>query len=227
MKAEGRFSIVTMTKQASSAPGWDDCSCWTPAHTLVLSWGKKESRANLKWSEKQRGFRFVWMCWEAPHTHTHSPCSMDRDSHSEDTLSTMVLENIKNKLIHAFRAAGESNKDLHQSGSAVRPMSISGSYLANEELRRAQIDGALTWLRSELVSSQTGFLIPCSSEVFSREFVQLCCWTASNFQRADSVLLLVIRSWRCARRTSSWLRHCWGSTQRSKDWGGRALEGWK
>lgn len=76
---------------------------------------------------------------------------MDRDSHSEDTLSTMVLENIKNKLIHAFRAAGESRVAPREPGAAVRPLSIGRSLQANEELRRAQIDGALTWLRSELV----------------------------------------------------------------------------
>lgn len=76
---------------------------------------------------------------------------MDRDSHSEDTLSTMVLENIKNKLIHAFRATGESKEDPQDSGSTVRLVSIGRSYQANEELRRAQIDGAITWLRSELV----------------------------------------------------------------------------
>lgn len=80
--------------------------------------------------------------------------SMDRDSHSEDTLSTMVLENIKNKLIHAFRATGETKAEAPDSGRAVRPVSIGRSFQANEELRRAQIDGAITWLRSELVRWQ-------------------------------------------------------------------------
>ncbi|KAM7373415.1 hypothetical protein PAMP_008266 [Pampus punctatissimus] len=81
---------------------------------------------------------------------------MDRDSHSEDTLSTMVLENIKNKLIHAFRATGESREDPQESGTTVRPVSsISRSYQANEELRRAQIDGAITWLRSELLEMRS------------------------------------------------------------------------
>uniref|UniRef100_A0A673AAS0 Uncharacterized protein n=1 Tax=Sphaeramia orbicularis TaxID=375764 RepID=A0A673AAS0_9TELE len=80
---------------------------------------------------------------------------MDRDSHSEDTLSTMVLENIKNKLIHAFRATGESKEDAQKSGSAVRPVSIGRSFQANEELRRAQIDGAITWLRSELLEMRS------------------------------------------------------------------------
>ncbi|XP_050923916.1 uncharacterized protein LOC127139810 [Lates calcarifer] len=80
---------------------------------------------------------------------------MDRDSHSEDTLSTMVLENIKNKLIHAFRATGESKEDPQDSGSTVRLVSIGRSYQANEELRRAQIDGAITWLRSELLEMRS------------------------------------------------------------------------
>lgn len=71
---------------------------------------------------------------------------MDRDSHSEDTLSTMVLENIKNKLIRAFRATAESRGEHEDRG-------VDRSQQANEELRRAQIDGALTWLRSELVRS--------------------------------------------------------------------------
>lgn len=77
---------------------------------------------------------------------------MDRDSHGEDTLSTMVLEDIKNKLINAFKATGESREDGQQcQGPRVRPLSIGRSLQANEELRRAQIDGAITWLRSELV----------------------------------------------------------------------------
>ncbi|KAF3834095.1 hypothetical protein F7725_025299 [Dissostichus mawsoni] len=81
--------------------------------------------------------------------------TMDRDSHSEDTLSTMVLENIKNKLIHAFRATGESRVNPQDSGSTFRPVSIGRSYQANEELRRAQIDGAITWLRSELLEMRS------------------------------------------------------------------------
>lgn len=81
--------------------------------------------------------------------------SMDRDSHSEDTLSTMVLENIKSKLIHAFRAAGESRADHRESGASVRPLSIGRNLQANEELRRAQIDGALTWLRTELLEMRS------------------------------------------------------------------------
>ncbi|XP_061521235.1 uncharacterized protein si:ch211-153f2.3 [Phycodurus eques] len=81
---------------------------------------------------------------------------MDRDSHSEDTLSTMVLENIKNKLIDAFRASGESREDPREDEAArARRLSISRSHQANEELRRAQIDGAITWLRSELLEMRS------------------------------------------------------------------------
>ncbi|XP_038133115.1 protein FAM167A [Cyprinodon tularosa] len=80
---------------------------------------------------------------------------MDRDSHSEDTLSTMVLENVKNKLIHAFRVTTESRVDPGESDCGDRSMSIRRSRQANEELRRAQIDGAITWLRSELLEMRT------------------------------------------------------------------------
>lgn len=87
------------------------------------------------------------------HTHIHICASlegsMNRDSQSEDTLSTMVLENIKNKLIHAFRTTGEP-RDAPESNTGS--ISIGRSYQANEELRRAKIDGAITWLRSELVN---------------------------------------------------------------------------
>lgn len=77
---------------------------------------------------------------------------MDRDSHSEDTLSAMVLENIKNKLIDAFRTGAGSREDTREDdGVRATQLSISRSQQANEELRRAQIDGAITWLRSELV----------------------------------------------------------------------------
>ncbi|XP_012725852.2 protein FAM167A [Fundulus heteroclitus] len=80
---------------------------------------------------------------------------MERDSHSEDTLSTMVLENVKNKLIHAFRATAESRGEARGPGCGARSPGIGRSQQANEELRRAQIDGAITWLRSELLEMRT------------------------------------------------------------------------
>ncbi|XP_077599927.1 alanine- and arginine-rich domain-containing protein [Stigmatopora nigra] len=81
---------------------------------------------------------------------------MDRDSHSEDTLSTMVLENIKNKLIDAFRTSGKSRDDLREDVSMrEKQLSVRKCRQANEELRRAQIDGAITWLRSELLEMRS------------------------------------------------------------------------
>lgn len=145
---------------------------------------------------------------------------MDRDSQSEDTLSTMVLENIKNRLIHAFRAAGEPKEAPQESGFKSRSMSIGRCYQANEELRRAQIDGALTWLRSELVSLTMVLLVRSSKQVsilyiilFGRYQHPFLCASVSTY----SIVFLLICSWRCAHKTSSWLRHCWGLTQRSKN----------
>ncbi|XP_041664954.1 protein FAM167A isoform X2 [Cheilinus undulatus] len=56
---------------------------------------------------------------------------------------------------HTRRAAEESREDSQESGNTVRPVSIGRSYQANEELRRAQIDGAITWLRSELLEMRS------------------------------------------------------------------------
>lgn len=82
----------------------------------------------------------------------HLQGSMERASQSEDTLSSIALENIKNKLIRAFRVTAEAREEPQESGCSVRPVSMSRSHQANEELRRAKIDGAITWIRSELVS---------------------------------------------------------------------------
>ncbi|XP_046875898.1 protein FAM167A-like [Hypomesus transpacificus] len=80
---------------------------------------------------------------------------MNRDSHSEDSLSSLVLENIKNKLIDAFRTTGDP-ADVSGSGPRAGPVrSIDRSHQANEELRRAKIDGAITWLRSELLEMRS------------------------------------------------------------------------
>lgn len=73
---------------------------------------------------------------------------MNSDTQYEDSVSVMVLENIKNKLLHAFRTSTEPRTE-----TASHP--IGKSFQVNEELRRAKIDGAITWLRSELVSLET------------------------------------------------------------------------
>ncbi|XP_061111655.1 protein FAM167A [Conger conger] len=78
---------------------------------------------------------------------------MDPECQCEDTMSIMMLENIKNKLIHAFRVTGEplatTAPGTHQLNSIGRNLQ------ANEELRRAKIEGAISWLRSELLEMRS------------------------------------------------------------------------
>ncbi|XP_048056907.1 uncharacterized protein si:ch211-153f2.3 [Megalobrama amblycephala] len=73
---------------------------------------------------------------------------MNSDTQYEDSVSVMVLENIKNKLLHAFRTSAEPRTE-----TASHP--IGKSFQVNEELRRAKIDGAITWLRSELLEMRS------------------------------------------------------------------------
>ncbi|XP_036421563.1 protein FAM167A-like [Colossoma macropomum] len=73
---------------------------------------------------------------------------MNPETQYEDSVSIMVLENIKNKLLHAFRTTAEPRAS---SESSTDPSSVGRSLQANEELRRAKIDGAISWLRSELL----------------------------------------------------------------------------
>ncbi|KAL2080237.1 hypothetical protein ACEWY4_024030 [Coilia grayii] len=78
---------------------------------------------------------------------------MNPEAQCEDMLSTMVLENIKNKLLHAFRATGEQRTVPDCSGAS--PTCIGRNFQANEELRRAKIDGAISWIRSELLEMRS------------------------------------------------------------------------
>ncbi|CAL8365738.1 unnamed protein product [Arctogadus glacialis] len=81
---------------------------------------------------------------------------MDRDSQSEDSLSTLVLEDIKNQLINAFRAIGANHSGHKEEPCApIGCLSLGGNQQANEELRRAKIDGAITWVRSELLEMRS------------------------------------------------------------------------
>ncbi|XP_034560815.1 uncharacterized protein si:ch211-153f2.3 [Notolabrus celidotus] len=175
MQAEGTFSIVTMTKQGSSTAGRQKGRLQLQSRSTQISASEESGshKARKKTSlDPRSGIRRFPKFYQSVHRPVkeiarrqqvkrglkrtvHLPPSMDRDSHSEDTLSTMVLENIKNKLINAFRATGESREQRQESGKTVRPVSIGRSYQANEELRRAQIDGAITWLRSELLEMRS------------------------------------------------------------------------
>ncbi|KAK2886901.1 hypothetical protein Q8A67_015129 [Cirrhinus molitorella] len=75
---------------------------------------------------------------------------MNDDTQYEDSVSIMLLENIKNKLLHAFRTSAEPRTSVE---TTVHP--IGRSFQVNEELRRAKIDGAITWLRSELLEMRS------------------------------------------------------------------------
>ncbi|KAF4074108.1 hypothetical protein AMELA_G00250930 [Ameiurus melas] len=78
---------------------------------------------------------------------------MNPETQYEDSVSIMVLENIKNKLRHAFRTTAEPRASSENDDDD--PMSTGRSFQANEELRRAKIDGAITWLRSELLEMRS------------------------------------------------------------------------
>ncbi|KAK7125176.1 hypothetical protein R3I94_019270 [Phoxinus phoxinus] len=77
---------------------------------------------------------------------------MNSDTQYEDSVSVMVLENIKNKLLHAFRTSAEPRACAETDGAAPP---VGKSFQVNEELRRAKIDGAITWLRSELLEMRS------------------------------------------------------------------------
>ncbi|KAK1805145.1 hypothetical protein P4O66_019492 [Electrophorus voltai] len=77
---------------------------------------------------------------------------MNPETQYEDAVSIMVLENIKNKLLHAFRTTAVPRVSS-ESGMAM--VSAGRSFQANEELRRAKIDGAISWLRSELLEMRS------------------------------------------------------------------------
>ncbi|XP_060713165.1 protein FAM167A [Tachysurus vachellii] len=88
------------------------------------------------------------------HTISFTPldATMNPETQYEDSVSIMVLENIKNKLRHAFRTTTEPRLSFENDDDL---MSTGRSFQANEELRRAKIDGAITWLRSELLEMRS------------------------------------------------------------------------
>lgn len=63
----------------------------------------------------------------------------------EDPVSSMVLDSIKRRLLSAFRDSGAVP-------CCAQPCGPGMSAGADEELRRVQVDGAITWVRTELVS---------------------------------------------------------------------------
>ncbi|KAK6490861.1 alanine and arginine-rich domain-containing protein [Huso huso] len=78
---------------------------------------------------------------------------MNSETQYEDSVSTLVLENIKNKLINAFRESGQHAAASCSSNNSYSL--VTKDIQANEELRRAKIDGAITWLRTELLEMRS------------------------------------------------------------------------
>uniref|UniRef100_UPI00398F612A alanine and arginine-rich domain-containing protein n=1 Tax=Pristiophorus japonicus TaxID=55135 RepID=UPI00398F612A len=73
---------------------------------------------------------------------------MSNDSQYEDTVSSMVLENIKHRLLSAFRGPSAPCEEPES-------WTLSRNPRADHELRRAKIDGAITWLRTELLEMRS------------------------------------------------------------------------
>ncbi|XP_078071631.1 alanine- and arginine-rich domain-containing protein [Mustelus asterias] len=73
---------------------------------------------------------------------------MSNESQEEDSVSSMLLEDIKNRLLSAFRAP---STQCQHPGSCT----LSRNPRVDEELRRAKIDGAITWLRTELMEMRS------------------------------------------------------------------------
>lgn len=79
---------------------------------------------------------------------------MNAESQYEDSISSMMLENIKHRLLNAFRIpAAHVLTDDH-----LKPCNmvvVAKDTQVCEELRRAKIDGAITWLRTELMEMRS------------------------------------------------------------------------
>ncbi|XP_048385714.1 alanine and arginine-rich domain-containing protein [Stegostoma tigrinum] len=73
---------------------------------------------------------------------------MSTDSQYEDSVSSLLLENIKHRLISAFRATSAPRDQPSSWPLSTNPR-------ADQELRRAKIDGAITWLRTELLEMRS------------------------------------------------------------------------
>ncbi|XP_036610698.1 alanine and arginine-rich domain-containing protein [Trichosurus vulpecula] len=81
---------------------------------------------------------------------------MSAEAHEEDAASSLLLDDIQRRLRSAFRSPishqepGKQQQEQQQSweGSGRRTTAL------QEALRRAYIDGAIAWLRAELLEMQ-------------------------------------------------------------------------
>ncbi|XP_072894293.1 alanine and arginine-rich domain-containing protein [Hemitrygon akajei] len=86
--------------------------------------------------------------------------AMSSDTQYEDTVSSRVLDDIKRRLLSAFRGA-PARCELAQTSSLSRNARV------DEELRRAQIDGAISWVRTELLEMR------CQDRQLARTLLEL------------------------------------------------------
>ncbi|XP_072104396.1 alanine and arginine-rich domain-containing protein [Mobula birostris] len=82
------------------------------------------------------------------------------DTQYEDTVSSRVLDDIKRRLLSAFRGAPAPCE-------LAQPSSLSRNARVDEELRRAQIDGAISWVRTELLEMR------CQDRQLARTLLEL------------------------------------------------------
>ncbi|XP_042188061.1 alanine and arginine-rich domain-containing protein [Callorhinchus milii] len=73
---------------------------------------------------------------------------MSSDGQYEDSVSSLMLENLRHRLLRAFRGPSAPTEKRERWSLSTNPR-------ADEELRRAKIDGAISWLRSELLEMRS------------------------------------------------------------------------
>ncbi|XP_042320855.1 alanine and arginine-rich domain-containing protein-like [Sceloporus undulatus] len=81
--------------------------------------------------------------------------SMEK-SHCEESFSSLLLEDIKLRLLQAFREQGSREVAIAQlSGAVEHSGSGNTAQVAQEELQRVHIEGAIAWLRVELLEMKS------------------------------------------------------------------------
>ncbi|XP_015276872.1 PREDICTED: alanine and arginine-rich domain-containing protein [Gekko japonicus] len=80
---------------------------------------------------------------------------MDVESPCEEALSSLLLEDVKQRLRKAFRGQGTASTPLAPRLAAASQERGKRTLAAQEELRRAHIEGAIAWLRVELLEMKS------------------------------------------------------------------------
>ncbi|KAL8181675.1 UNVERIFIED_CONTAM: hypothetical protein K2H54_020147 [Gekko kuhli] len=80
---------------------------------------------------------------------------MDVESPWEEALSSLLLEDVKQRLREAFRGQGTASSSPVPRLAAASQERGKRTLAAQEELRRAHIEGAIAWLRVELLEMKS------------------------------------------------------------------------